>query len=73
MTRAACRGAAFSMTRDFRESDPFFPEKGQDRSEAAANFCITCPVITECRKYRRSIGAKHGVWGGNHHDETQDS
>lgn len=73
MIRAACKGAAYSSRESYSNFDPFFPEKGQPRGVGQSAFCINCPVIMECREYKREIDARHGVWGGNYHSDSEES
>lgn len=71
MINAACVGAAYISTVNFRETDPFFPEKGQSRDNAQKQYCMRCPVILECKQYGQAIDARHGVWGGNYQNEAE--
>lgn len=73
MTRAACAGMAPKRERltgdpekdkDVkRVRDPFFPDRGDTKSDAQM-VCFTCRVRSECREYANRIGAEYGVWAG---------
>ena len=50
-----------------RDHDPdlFFPDAADTRSaRVAAQVCMGCPVIFECRAYREQVEACSGVWHG---------
>ena len=54
MSEGACAGS----------TGVFFPELGDDTSEAKA-VCDTCPVKQPCRDYSLSFGDDLlGIWGG---------
>lgn len=64
MEEAACVGM---------EPEAFFPHRSVGKPSPTvspqAQFvintaCRQCPVIEKCAQYARTIGAKHGVWGG---------
>ena len=45
------------------DPDLFFPERGQDVSEAK-QICAACIVRSECLEYALAEGKKFGIWGG---------
>lgn len=51
-----------------KDRDPalFFPKgEGAARlAEQAINICAWCPVIVDCRRFRKDAGAFSGVWHG---------
>ncbi|MDQ2811534.1 MAG: WhiB family transcriptional regulator [Actinomycetota bacterium] len=57
---AACRAA---------DPEMFFPEPGQDDSEARA-ICAACPIRVGCYDLARATGQQFGVWGGTNFDVT---
>lgn len=65
MSRAACKGMAYSFKKN-DSGDPvdiFFPSRGGDKM-AGPMTCFHCPVTKECDSFGDLIGAKSGVWGG---------
>lgn len=55
-TAPACRGA---------DTNLFFPEQGQDPTEAK-RICRGCPLLARCRRWAlaQPVIDLHGVWGG---------
>lgn len=56
----------------------FFPEPGltlrdrqayDDAVTEAVTICSTCPFVTPCQEYALRVGARDGIWAGQHLDE----
>lgn len=60
MEQAACAGMAPDSP---GESDPFFPERGQDQTPGKM-ACFKCTVRKECKEYSDRTDTKHGLWAG---------
>lgn len=74
MKEAACAGMAPRRERSTDEPDPktnkvrrvrdpFFPDRGDTKSEAQL-ICFRCRVRPQCEAYSKRIGAEYGVWAG---------
>lgn len=55
MGKAACRGC---------DPDLWFPERGQDSSQAKKICDEQCPVERECLEYAVKNNILVGIWGG---------
>ncbi|MDD7942562.1 WhiB family transcriptional regulator [Actinomycetospora lutea] len=65
---AACRGMDLAVF--FHPDGEREPSRGR-RVDGAKQVCASCPVMTACRDWARSVQEPYGVWGGESEDERR--